>query len=64
MVHHSDLHQGIRFHLRVLIIIKDIAVGLEVPNIADLIDIPIKNMYVNVDFDNSFDDMIKVNNKL
>lgn len=64
MVYHLDLHQGIRFHLKVSIIIKDIAVGLEVPNIADLIDIPIKNMYVNVDFDNSFDDMIKVNNKL
>ena len=64
MVYHLDLHQGIRFHLRVCIIIKDIAVGLEVPNIADLIDIPIKIMYVNVDFDNSFDDMIKVNNKL
>jgi hypothetical protein len=35
-----------------------------VPNTAPVQDIPIKNMYANVGEESSFEDMLKVNNKV
>jgi len=65
-IHLKDHLQGTSSLPKVIYILYIvIAVCLEVPT-SDMQDIPIKNMYANVNFgsDNSFEDMLKVNNKV
>jgi hypothetical protein len=64
-IRHRDRLQDTNFLLKVPYIADSyVAVCLEVPNTGDMQDIPIKNMYANVGLDNSFEDMLKVNNKV